>query len=347
MTGNDAFGILYPLVKGLVSGIKKIEVDSTNTSKLIFTLADGNDTQFRVTIPNSVNNPALLNRLGVDADGFLLFDGQRVADFTPDQVELLNKFGTNADGELQWDGRDIGGGASGTIGTAWTTNVECGGMPANTAIDANMTVADFLYQLTVKYFAPVIVSFTGSATALNCKGDTVAGTTLTANITKKSNPIASVKFLKDGVALTTDTSKPNGGTYTYGYGANITTNTTFKVEVTDGKSTVSKLLEYKFIDPMFYGMLSTSAPTEADIKGLTKLVEAKGNKSLGFTGVNGRATFAYPASYGNLIKIEDQNTFDNTSGFTKSTVTINGIAYNVYQSGSATLNNFKYTFKFV
>ena len=54
-----------------------------------------------------------------------------------------------------------------------------------------------------------------------------------------------------------------------------------------------------------------------------------------------------PASYGDLQKIEDQNTFDNTSGFTKSTVTINGVAYNVYQSGSATLNGFKYTFKFV
>lgn len=340
------YALLNKKIRGLASGIKKVEA-SPDGKQLLFTCNNPAETVIPITIPNAVKTVDIVNKLSVDTDGFLLFDGRRISDFTDDQVELLNKFGTNANGKLQWNGKDIGGGASGTIGTAWTTNVECGGMPANTPIDANMTVADFLYQLTVKYFAPVIVSFTGSATTLNCKGDTVSGTTLTANITKKSNPIVSVKFSKDGVALTTDTSKPNGGTYTYGYGANITTNTTFKVEVTDGKSTVSKLLEYKFVDPMFYGMLSTSTPTDADITGLTKLVAVKENKTLGFTGVNGRATFAYPTSYGNLIKIEDQNAFDNTSGFTKSTVTINGVAYNVYQSGAATLNNFKYTFKFV
>ena len=346
MNPSSVYGVLMSKIRALSSGIKKIEV-SADGKQLLFTCNNPASTVIPITIPNPVKTVDLVNKLSVDADGFVCYDNNRIANFTDDQVELLNKFGTNADGKLQWDGKDIGGGASGTIGTAWTTNVECGGMPANTAIDANMSVADFLYQLTVKYFAPVIVSFTGSATALNCKGDTVAGTTLSANVTKKSNPIASVKFLKDGVALTTDTSKPNGGTYTYGYGANITTDTTFKVEVTDGKSTVSKTLEYKFIDPMYYGMLSTTTPSESDITGLSKLIAEKSNKVLSFTGVNSRATLAYPASYGNLIKIEDQNAFDNTSGFTKSTVTINGVAYNVYQSGAATLNGFKYTFKFI
>lgn len=239
------------------------------------------------------------------------------------------------------------GDSSGVIGESWVTNVEGLGIPANTTINADMKVTEFLKALTLKYISPVITSFTGSASTLNCTGDVISGTTLTANVTKKSNPITSVKFSKGGVVLTTDTSKPNGGTYTYGYGANITSDTTFKVEVYDGRTTITKLLEYKFINPMYYGMLSTSNPTESDITGLTKLVEVKGNKTLSFTDVNKRATFAYPASYGNLQKIEDQNTFDNTSGFTKSTVTINGVAYNVYQSGSATLNGFKYTFKFV
>lgn len=346
MDANKVYALLMSRIRALSSGIKKIEV-SADGKQLLFTCNNPASTVIPITIPNPVKTVDLVNKLSVDADGFVCYDNKRIANFTDEQVELLNKFGTNADGKLQWDGKDIGGGASGTIGTTWTTNVECGGIPANTLIDANMTVADFLYQLTVKYFAPVIVSFTGSASTLNCKGDVIAGTTLTANITKKSNQITSVKFSKDGVALTTDTSKPNGGTYTYGYGANITTDTTFKVEVNDGRTTVTKLLEYKFISPMYYGMLSTSAPTESDITGLTKLVETKGNKTLSFTAVNSRATFAYPASYGNLLKIEDQNAFDNTSGFTKSTVTINGVAYNVYQSGAATLNNFKYTFKFV
>ena len=266
-------------------------------------------------------------------------------------VDKYYKFlSTNSDDPVTGKWREYKGGSSGgntgAIGESWTTNIDCGGIAANTSIDSDMTVVEFLKALTVAYLKPVIDSFIGSAQVLNCKGDTISGVTLTATVTKKSEPIANVKFLRDGSVIQTDSSKPTGGTYSYAYGANITTDTTFKLEVDDGKSTVFKLLEYKFVDPIYYGMTSIVSPTETDITSLTKLVAEKENVTLSFTAVNQRATFAYPASYGDLVKITDQNTFDNTSGFTKSTATVNGVPYIVYQSGAATLNGFKYSFKF-
>ena len=266
-------------------------------------------------------------------------------------VDKYYKFlSTNSDDPDTGKWREHKGGSGGTdtgaIGESWTTTIDCGGIKANSNIDSDMTVIEFLKALTIVYLQPVIDSFKGSVSVLNCKGDTITGVTLTAAVTKKSEPIANVKFLKDGAEIYSDSAKPTGGTYSYAYGANITSDTTFKVEVEDGKSTASKLLEYKFVDPIYYGMSSVVSPTETDITSLTKLVAVKENATLSFTGVNQRATFAYPTSYGDLVKITDQNTFDNTSGFTKSTATVNGVPYIVYQSGAATLNGFKYSFKF-
>lgn len=261
-------------------------------------------------------------------------------DKTTNKLTLYMQDGTVVEAALTADS------SPGTVGEAWTTNITNGGIQAGTNIKATDKIVDVLKNLTTTYLQPVINSFSGSSALLNCIGDVVAGTTLTASVTKRSESIVSVKFLKNGTVLATDTSKPNGGSYSYAYGQDITTDTVFKIEINDGKSTVSKTVEYKFISPMYYGMTSAVTPTQADILGLTKLVATKANKELSYTGVNKRATFAYPASYGALLKIEDQNAFDNTSGFTKSTVNVNGVQYNVYQSGAATLNNFKYVFKF-
>ena len=80
-------------------------------------------------------------------------------------------------------------------------------------------------------------------------------------------------------------------------------------------------------------MTTIVSPTETDITSLTKLVAEKGNVTLSFTAVNQRATFAYPASYGDLVKITDQNTFDNTSGFTNSTAKVKGVGFIVFVCG--------------
>lgn len=78
--------------------------------------------------------------------------------------------------------------------------------------------------------------------------------------------------------------------------------------------------------------------------GLTKLVQAAGNKTISLTGTNGYIYFAYPASYGSLTSIIDQNGFNVTPSFTKYTanVTSSGlvndytISYYIYKLNSLT-----------
>ena len=57
--------------------------------------------------------------------------------------------------------------------------------------------------------------------------------------------------------------------------------------------------------------------------------------------------FAYDSSYGNLKSILDPNGFETISGWTKSTVTVNGFSYFVYVTNSQTTDtNAAFTFKY-
>ena len=181
----------------------------------------------------------------------------------------------------------------------------------------NKLIADFYYV------APSITSFTASPTG----GTFEIGTTITAPITFNWN------YNKDITTQTlTDCTLADETVRTVTYNTDITTNKTFTLSANDGKNNVSKSISYKFVYPYYVGVLNTNTPTESDIVGLTKKVEAKGNKTLEFTTSQSYMAFAYPSSYGDISKIVDQNGFDVTASFTKSTIVINSVDYYVYIS---------------
>ena len=103
---------------------------------------------------------------------------------------------------------------------------------------------------------------------------------------------------------------------------------------------------------MYTGVCADGATIdEALVTGLTKKVEAKGNKNVSYTCNNQCMVFAYPASYGNLKKIIDPNNFDVTGTFAKSTVNITtadsqSTAYNVYVNEASTVSGFTMSFQF-
>lgn len=100
-----------------------------------------------------------------------------------------------------------------------------------------------------------------------------------------------------------------------------------------------------FIQAYFYGKSATS--TIADFTGLTKSVTAKGQKQFKFTTNNEYMVMAYDSAYGNLSSILDSNGFETISGWTKSTLTVNGFSYYVYVSNSPTTDtNAQFTFKY-
>ena len=100
-----------------------------------------------------------------------------------------------------------------------------------------------------------------------------------------------------------------------------------------------------FILPYYYGKSANT--TISDFTGLTKSVTAKGQKQFKFTTNNEHMVFVYDSAYGNLSSIIDPNGFETISGWTKSTLTMNGFTYNVYIANAATTDtNAQFTFKY-
>jgi hypothetical protein len=133
----------------------------------------------------------------------------------------------------------------------------------------------------------------------------------------------------------------------------IKANKTFTARATDPtKAYTGGNVTFTFVYPFYWGVVASGAPVDsAAIVGLTKSVTNKGSKTVSYTtsGVQ-QAVFAFPASYGDLKSIMDQNNFENIDTFTKSTVQVTGLdstpqQYHVYVS-NVNVQGFSYTFKF-
>lgn len=130
----------------------------------------------------------------------------------------------------------------------------------------------------------------------------------------------------------------------------VATDTQLTVVLTDttDKTYTVNTGKYTFVSPYYYGAVAASvtSPTASNIAGLTKIVQAKGNKSYNFTCNNQKMVYAYPKSYGALSKILDANSFDVTGTFTRSEVTVGGVVYYVYMNDPSTVSSFKMTFNY-
>lgn len=209
------------------------------------------------------------------------------------------------------------------------------------------------------YLAPT-VSLSGSSNILREKGTTVSGITLTANVTKKSDPISEVKFfLNPATLLDTQTSGgaiPSGGSSSYTYATAFSDNRTFRVDVKDdgatgGPTTVSATTTYSFVYPYYYGVGASGLG--ASVSGLTKsVINSNANLTQNFS-PNGtqKMYFAYPSSYGALTKIYDVNNFDTLLDWTRTTVNITGLdataqSYYVYEFNNYAVSG-TYPYRFV
>lgn len=224
-----------------------------------------------------------------------------------------------------------------------TSNVEVGGVAANTTFAVGTKISDIIKAMLVKYYTPDVTFTINPSAVLYKVGDSISTLDMIVNATKKSNDIVSIKYyvgdtLVDTKDSTTDTDIANGGSYTYSYATAITSNTTLKVVVNDGNKDVTKTINIKFINPMYFGYSDGT---------LTEILKEKVNYTTpSLTCDEKIIVFKYPKSYGQLTQILDPNGFDNINSFTVTEETINSVDYYVYTSGSITVNDFKFTFKF-
>lgn len=215
--------------------------------------------------------------------------------------------------------------------------------------------------LVLAYLGPqVSLSASGSGTVRE-KGDAVTASTLTANVTKRTDNIARIQFFLGGVAIAgADYNPPadiDSGSTVHSWTGSFSDNATFRVDVTDdgtsgGPTTVSSSASFTFVYPYFSGAAAPGR-TAAQVAALTKDIRtstATLNKT--FTTANGDVYyFAYPASYGALTSILDENGFETFSDWTLRTENITGLdgtsqSYRIYEfENPVVAGSTNYTFK--
>lgn len=227
-----------------------------------------------------------------------------------------------------------------------TANLAVGAITSGTTLPEGTTLTEFVQKLLITEIAPT-VTFTASGSGVKEVGTSVTPT-LTLTITNKGTgtPTA-IKFYSGSTLLDTQSYVSGTDTYTYTMDA-ISDTTTVKGVLdytkSDGTTTASieKTATYTFVMASYYGAVTTAPTDKAEITALTKNVKNTKAQTATFNLSNQRSCYCYPASFGNLTSIKDANNFEYLSSYTKTSVTVDGVAYNVYTlTDSVTASGFK------
>lgn len=122
---------------------------------------------------------------------------------------------------------------------------------------------------------------------------------------------------------------------------------TYTLTAVGGSTTKTANTSVTFIHRSYAGVVDASktALTATEIKALTnQAVQNSKSRTLSFTQNNQKIAYCYPAYLGNLSSIKDGNGFQGFSGYTKSTVDVDDVTYNVYLSANAATASGSYTF---
>ena len=213
------------------------------------------------------------------------------------------------------------------------TAVTVGGLNSGSSVKSK-TTKEVLESILFPYQKPTVSFSISPNTTVYESGTTVSSIKFTISATKKSDIIQSIKVYDGSTLLTTITSGvANGGTFTYTYSCNITSNTTLKVEVSDGTSTVSATKNITFANKSYYGFVADGTTiNETVIKALQNNI-LKTSKALNYTGINctdSKIVYAYPQNQGLLSSILDGSGFDYIDSYDCTNTTVDGVNYNVY-----------------
>lgn len=228
------------------------------------------------------------------------------------------------------------------------------------ALFTSTDVIDTLAKIiNLQYTGPAVSLAASGNGTIREKGTPVTSVNLSATVTKRSNPIGAVRFLKDGVLIhTVPTPNPNGGVEAYAWTGSFSDNSTFTVQVDDtnvgGNQTlnVTSNAAFTFVYPYFNGAAAPGANVAA-IQALTKsVITSNANLARTMVATNGQVFyFAYPSSYGALTSILDVNNFETLPDWTRTTRSFVGLdttsqSYYVYEFNNPVVaGSYTYTFK--
>lgn len=294
------FSLLKAMIGRSLMGISSIKLDTTTNKHWIVTTTAG-DT-FRVAIPNSVNNPIFLNKLGWDdAENCLTYDGELIK---ADSVTTADVIST----------------------------VECGAIKVGDRVKTATNLQGIVEQLLIKEEAPsVTVSLTVSDgktyDTIREIGDSVS-VTAKAVVTKKSYDVASTSWTTPSAI--SETATANGGTYTRVF-SNVSNTTTFTFKAVDNKNlTGSNFKKVTFVYPMYNSLvdkdMDTTTITADDVTNGTKILKSKATFDYVVTASAEKVVWAIPQSYGQLKSIKDtKNGLELISGYEVTTLNITAL----------------------
>ena len=320
-------------------GVSVTDIDVNANNQIVFTMSDG--TEF---ISGKI--PTVKGDKG---------DPFKYSDFTPEQLTALKgadgvspiitenvnntddiyrlDITTNTGTIITPNLKGGGSGSSEVFDRTDLTAVTVGGLNSGSSVK-NKTTKEVLESILFPYQKPAVSFSISPNTTVYESGTTVSSIKFTISATKKSDIIQSIKVYDGSTLLTTITSGvANGGTFTYTYSCNITSNTTLKVEVSDGTSTVSATKNITFANKSYYGFVANETTVnETVIKALQNNV-LKTSKALNYTGINctdSKIVYAYPQNQGLLNSILDGSGFDYIDSYDCTNTTVDGVNYNVY-----------------
>lgn len=241
------------------------------------------------------------------------------------------------------------------------TTVDVGGIKAGFQTPADgVNVADFLYQMTHPFVYPNLSLTLTPPAGVYEKNTTLTFSKVVVNSTKGTKPAFEKEepkiYINNSEVTTTDTTSVTTDKMTYvrefATPQTIpgTSDVTVKAEVKVNDKTLKAETAYKFVYPMYIGSIEaaivSSFQNDLFISN-NKLVVEKSNQITTYNHDNKLTAFAYPASYGNLSQIVDQNGFDISGSFSSTNYVHDSIQYKVYYANNKnTLTNFKISYKF-
>lgn len=161
------------------------------------------------------------------------------------------------------------------------------------------------------------------------KSQVLSGGSLTGNVTVANGTT------KYTVSNLTDTTKDSAKTFAY------------KLTAVGGSTTKDATTYVTFVHRSYAGAVAASKTslTADDIKALTNtaVINSK-SRTVSITQNNQKIAYCYPAYLGNLTSIKDGNGFQGFAGYTKSTVDVDGVTYNVYLQNVEATSTGSYTF---
>ncbi|MDQ3159099.1 MAG: hypothetical protein M3P98_03140 [bacterium] len=223
---------------------------------------------------------------------------------------------------------------------SWKTGALSGYSARFSEAFASLGLEDTIAKiLDFSYLAPLISLSCSPAQSVREKGASVASVNMSATTTKRSDDIAAVTHYRNGVLVNTEAAPvAGGGVETFTESTPFTDTMTFYSRVSDGTTTVqSNTVTYPFVYPYYYGA-DVPGLSAANVALLTKsIISSTASLNVSFTTLNGNVYyFAYPASYGALTSIKDENNFETFGDWTLTTANITGldgnpVSYRIYE----------------